>query len=66
MMVVFNKESNTRDVAACASRESLLAQILEMASTLFYRPILRDQSKCDQTSCAEKHVLLAHLVNLGQ
>ena len=57
-MVILNKPSKTWNASARVPRESLLAHVLEMASTLFHRPVFCGESKCDQTSCAEKHVLL--------
>ena len=61
-MVIFNEPSKTRNASARVPRKSLLAHILEMASTLFHRPVFCCESKCDQTSCAEKHALLAPIV----
>ena len=61
-MMIFDKPSKARDAYAGASREGLLAHLLKMASTLFYRPILCDEPKRNQTSCTEKRVLSALVV----
>lgn len=64
VMVIFNKPSQTRDASARATRERLPAQSLEMASTFFHRPVFCDESKCDQTSSAKEHALLAPVMIL--